>query len=57
LFQAFSLLAGGRDFSSTAAMRAPISGQIHIQALQFSELPRFVFGERNALTRLRCIDG
>ena len=38
-------------------MRAPISGQIHIRALQFSELLRNVFGERNALTRLRCIDG
>ena len=38
-------------------MRAAISRQIYIQALQFSELPRYVFGERNALTRLRCIDG
>jgi len=37
-------------------MRAPISCQIQIQALQFSELPRYVFGERNALTRLRCVD-
>jgi hypothetical protein len=37
-------------------MRAPISGQIYIQALEFSELPRYVFGERNALTRLRSID-
>jgi hypothetical protein len=32
-------------------MRAPISGQTRIQALQFSELPRYVFGERNALTQ------
>ena len=38
-------------------MRAPISGQIQIQSLQFSELLRYVFGERNAFTRLRCIDG
>jgi len=36
-------------------MRAPISRQIHSQTLQFSELPRYAFGERNALTRLCCI--
>jgi hypothetical protein len=38
-------------------MWAPIPGQIYIQALQFSELPSYVFGERHALPRLRCIDG
>jgi hypothetical protein len=38
-------------------MRAPISVRCSCMFPQFSDLPCYVFGELNALLRLRCIDG